>query len=204
MIIYRDIEQGTDEWLQIRAGIPTASMYATVMASGKGKAESKTRRTYMLKLAGERLTGEPMDNYSNANMQRGHEHEPLARDAYAFLTDTQPEQVGFIRSGDTGASPDALIGSDGLLEIKSKMAHLHLDVLLRDEIPSEHVLQIQGQLWVAEREWCDFVCYCPKLQLFVKRTHRDETVIQAIAAAVYQFNSELAEIVLRFQQTTEF
>lgn len=199
MQIYRDIEQGTPEWFAVRAGIPTASMYATVMASGKAGGVSKTRRTYMLKLAGERLTSEPMDNYSNHHMERGHEHEPLARQAYAFLKDVEPEQVGFIRSGDTGASPDSMVGDNGLVEIKSKLAHLHLDVLDRDEVPCEHTLQVQGQLWVAEREWCDFVSYCPKLELFVKRVYRDEKKIREIANAVDQFNNELNEFVARFQ-----
>ena len=199
MQIYRDIEQGTPEWFAVRAGIPTASMYATVMASGKGGAASKTRRTYMLKLAGERLTGEPMDNYSNHHMERGHEHEPLARDAYALLMDVEPEQVGFIRTGDTGASPDSLVGDNGLVEIKSKLAHLHLDVLDRDEVPCEHTVQVQGQIWVAEREWCDFVSYCPRLELFVKRVYRDEEKIQEIATAVDKFNYELNEFVARFQ-----
>jgi len=200
MQIYRDIEQGTPEWIAVRAGIPTASMYATVMAQGRGGGDSKTRRTYMLKLAGERLTGEPMDNYSNGHMERGHEHEPLARESYAFLTGTKPEQVGFIRSGDTGASPDSLVGEDGLVEIKSKLAHLHLEVLLSDAVPPEHTAQIQGQLWVAEREWLDFVSYCPKLELFVKRVYRDEPMIKKIEIAVDQFNAELNEIVAQFQQ----
>jgi len=200
MQIYRDVEQGTPEWLAVRAGLPTASMYATVMAKGEGK----SRRTYMLKLAGERLTGEPMDSYSNHHMERGHEHEPIAREAYGFLRDVTPEQVGFIRAGDTGASPDSLVGEDGLLEIKSKLAHLHLDVLLRDEVPSEHSAQVQGQLWVAEREWCDFVSYCPKLPLFVKRVYRDEPTIKKIAVAVDQFNEELNTIVARFQQPVAF
>lgn len=202
MQIYRDIEQGTPEWFAVRAGIPTASMYSAVMAKGKGGESSKTRRTYMLKLAGERLTGEPMDNYSNSHMERGHEHEPIARQAYTFLMGVEPEQVGFIRSGDTGASPDSLVGSDGLLEIKSKLAHLHLEVLLSDKVPTEHIAQVQGQLWVAEREWCDFVSYCPRLELFRKRVYRDEKKIAEIAKAVDQFNAELHAIVTRFQQSS--
>jgi hypothetical protein len=199
MEIYYDIEQGTPEWFAARAGIPTASMYAAVMAQGKGGAPSKTRRTYMLKLAGERLTGEPSESYSNQHTERGHEHEPLARNAYAFFADAEPVQVGFIRSGGTGASPDALVGDSGLLEIKSKLPHLHLDVLLEDKAPAEHIKQIQGQLWVAEREWCDFVSYCPRLPLFCKRVYRDEEKIAEIAAAVAKFNDELEEIVARFQ-----
>src|SRR4051812_4435301 len=104
-----NMDQGSPEWFAARAGIPTASMFATVMASGKNGGESKGRRTYMLKLAGEIITGEPMDNYSNGHMERGHVMEPEARDLYSFMTDAEPELVGFIRNGRKGASPDSLI-----------------------------------------------------------------------------------------------
>lgn len=191
-------DQGTPEWFSVRAGIPTASMYSTVMAKGRGNAESKTRRTYLLKLAGERLTGEPMDNYSNHHMERGTVMEPEARAAYAFMQDVEPQQIGFIRFGDTGASPDSLICDKGLLEIKTKLPHLQLDVLVRDEVPPEHMPQIQGQLWVADREWCDFVSYWPNLPIFVRRVYRDEKAIKEIAAAVSAFNDELHELVARF------
>lgn len=192
-------EQGSAEWFACRAGIPTASQFATIMAKGRGGGESKTRRTYMLKLAGEILTGEPMDNFSNHHMERGHEMEPEARNYYAFMQDAEPELVGFIRNGDCGASPDSLIGTNGLLEIKTKLPHLLLDVLLTDEFPPEHKAQGQGQLWVAEREWLDLVCYWPKMPKFIKRAYRDEQYIKELASAVDQFNSELHEIVERFK-----
>lgn len=198
MMQIHNCEQGTAQWLAARAGIPTASMYATVMASGKGGADSKTRRTYMLKLAGEIMTGDPMDSFSNAHMERGHEMEPEARSYYAFLNDCEPEQIGFIRNGTTGASPDSLIGANGILEIKTKLPHLLLDVLLRDDFPPDHKAQCQGQLWVAEREWIDLVCYWPKMPKFIKRAYRDEEYIGQISSAVDKFNDELAEIVTRF------
>lgn len=199
MQVYHDIEQGTPEWFAVRAGIPTASMYATVMANGRGGSASKTRMEYMLKLAGERITGEPMQNFSNRHMQRGHEMEPQARDAYAFLTDNEPEQVGFIRNGDTGASPDSLVGESGLLEIKTKLPHLQLAVIRGKEIPQEHLPQVQGQLWVAEREWCDFVSFWPGMRAFIKRAYRDEELIAKIAAAVRQFNEELQKVLEEYE-----
>ncbi len=192
--------QGSPEWFAARAGIPTASQFATVMASGRGGGDSKTRRTYMLKLAGEILTGEPMDNFSNVHTERGHEMEPDARNFYAFLHDVEPELIGFIRNGSVGASPDSLIGDAGMLEIKTKLPHLLLDLLLRDEFPSEHMAQCQGQLWIAEREWVDLVCYWPNMPKFVKRVHRDEEYISKLVSAVDQFNAELAEIVERFTE----
>jgi hypothetical protein len=195
-----DCEQGSPEWFAARMGIPTASEFDTVQAKGKGGGESKTRRTYMLKLAGEILTGEPMYSYSNDHMERGKEMEDEARNAYAFMTDLEPQRIGFLRRGDAGASPDSIVGSNGLLEIKTKLAHLQLDVILGGELPSEHKAQVQGQLWVSGREWCDFVSYWPGLPLFVKRVHRDEEYIKTLASAVDQFNSELADLVAKVKQ----
>lgn len=195
-----DCEQGTEEWFAARAGIPTASEFDTVMAKGKAGAESKTRRTYMLKLAGEIVTGEVTEGFSNAHAERGHVMEPDARNLYALMTDNEPELVGFIRNGDKGCSPDSLIGTDGMLEIKSKLPHLLIDVLLRDEFPAEHKAQCQGALWVAEREWIDIAVYWPKLPLFIKRAYRDELYIAEMAKAVSAFNEELASVVDRVRR----
>lgn len=194
-----DCEQGTPEWFACRMGIPTASEFDTVMAKGKGGGDSKTRRTYMLKLIGERLTGEPAYSYSNDHMERGKVMEVEARNWYVFQTDAELRQVGFIRGSTAGCSPDSLIGTAGMVEIKTKLAHLQLDLLLAGELPSEHKAQVQGQLWVAEREWVDFVSYWPKLPPFVKRIYRDEQYIAQIAAAVSQFNAEMAELMVRVQ-----
>ncbi len=195
-----DCEQGTEAWHQARLGIPTASEFATVMASGKGGGESKTRRTYMAKLAGEILTGQPMDNYTNGHMERGHAMEPEARDTYAFLSEEAVTQVGFIRNGRKGCSPDGLVGDRGLLEIKTKLPHLQVDLIVCDAFPPEHRAQAQGQLWVAEREWLDFIAYWPGLPLFEKRTYRNEEYIKTIADAVDRFNDELAAMVERVRR----
>jgi hypothetical protein len=195
-----DCEQGSPEWYACRLGIPTASEFDTVQAKGKGGGESKTRRTYMLKLIGEQITGQPKYDYSNDHMERGKEMEAEARDLYAMVTDVEPVKVGFMRRGDAGCSPDSLIGTNGISEIKTKLAHLQLEVLLSDRLPPEHVPQTQGQLWIAEREWCDFVSYWPGLPLFIKRVHRDEDYIRNLAAAVQAFNEEMQELMARVQQ----
>ena len=189
--IFHDLEQGTPEWRQARAGIPTASAFKSLLAKGEGK----MRKTYMHKLAGEIITGEPAENYSNGYMERGHALEGEARDLYAFTTDAEPAQVGFIRNGAKGCSPDSLIGSDGMLEIKTQAPHLLVETLLADKFPSEHVAQCQGALWVAEREWIDLVVYYPGMPVFIKRAFRDEEYIARLSEAVDQFNAELAEIV---------
>lgn len=195
-----ECEQGTSEWHLARAGIPTASMFATVMASGSGGGESKTRRKYLHQLAGEIITGEPTDGYSNAHMERGKALEPEARRTYAFMADADPQQIGFIRNGQKGASPDSLIGSDGSLEIKTKLPELLIDCLLSDTFPAEHRKQCQGVLWVAEREWIDLAVYWPKMPLFVKRAYRDEKLIREIAEAVDKFNEDLAAVVDRIRR----
>lgn len=200
MLEFIECEQSSDEWLRARMGIPTASEFATVMAKGKGGAESKTRRTYMLKLAGEIVTGEPMDKFSNVHMDRGKEMEAEARDLYAFMKDVEPQLVGFIRNGTKGCSPDSLISKDGATEIKTKLPHLQIDCLLSNCVPSEHKAQCQGVLWVAEREWIDFVSYWPKLPLLVVREYRDEEYIAKLAAAVDQFNDELAQVVAHIRR----
>lgn len=195
MIQIFNCEQNTPEWFAARAGIPTASEFHTVMASGRGGGESKTRKTYLYKLAGEVITAKTVEGYTNAHMDRGHEMEADARQMYSFICDADIESVGFVRNGDKGASPDGLIGDRGMFEAKSKLPYLLIECLMRDDFPPEHKAQCQGALWVAEREWIDIVVYWPDLPLFVKRAYRDEAYIASIATAVKQFNEELAEIV---------
>lgn len=195
-----ELDQGSPEWFAARAGIPTASEFATVMAKGKtAGAESITRRKYLLRLAGEVLTGEVEETYQNAAMDRGKALEAEARDLYAFMHDAEPQLVGFIRNGDKGCSPDSLIGSDGMLEIKTALPSILLDKLLRDAFPPEHKAQTQGNLWVSERDWIDLAIYWPKLPLFTVRAYRDEAYIKTLESAVAIFNEELAETVERIR-----
>jgi hypothetical protein len=194
--IFTDLEQNTEAWLRARAGIPTASQFSKVLAKGEGK----TRREYLLKLAGEIITGRPMESFSNEHTERGHEQEPEARDLYAFQTGAQLERVGFIKDGRKGASPDCLIGDDGGAEVKTRLAHLQADLILKGEVPTTHTAQIQGTLWVSRRKWWDFVSYCPGMPLFVKRVQRDERYIQSLATEVDRFNVELDEVVSQIRR----
>lgn len=183
-------EQGSDEWHSCRLGIPTASEFGTILAKGQGK----TRATYMRKLVGERITGEVADSYTNHHMERGHIMEEEARTAYAFLAEQELIPVGFVRNGDIGASPDALVGAPGLLEIKTKLPHLQIAVLEANKLPPEHKPQVQGQIMVCEREWCDFVSYWPKLPPFVHRVYRDDDYIKMLRGEIDRFLSELSEL----------
>jgi hypothetical protein len=167
------------------------------MAVGAKGGKSLTRIDYLNKLAGELLTGDPMDNYVSADMERGKIMEDEARDLYAFQNGIDPQRVGFVKSGNKGASPDSLIGDNGGLEIKSAAAHVQIKRLLNEKLPSEHKAQVQGNLWICEREWWDFCSYSPKLPLFVIRVYRDEDYIAKIASEVELFNIEL-------QQTVEY
>lgn len=198
--------QNSPEWWDARLGIPTASKFATVMAkTPAGKGRGKTSTEYMLKLAGETITGQPMDSYSNHHMDRGKEMEGEARDLYAFMRGAEPEPVGFLRSGQKGASPDSLVGPSGLLEIKTALPHILINRLLSEpRLPPEHRAQVQGQLWVAERDWCDFVTYWPGLPLFTVREYRDEDYIARLASEVDRFNDELASIVEQLRRMGGF
>jgi hypothetical protein len=172
-------------------------MALELVAKGKDGGASKTRQTYLYKLAGEIITGQPTEAYSNAHMDRGHAMEAEARATYEFETDAVCERVGFIRNGRAGASPDSLVGANGLVEIKSKLPHLLIETLFRDDFPPDHKAQCQGQLWISEREWIDIAVYWPGLPLFIKRATRDEAYIRNLADAVERFNGELDVIVDR-------
>lgn len=195
MQVFNDIEQGTPEWFSARAGIPTASRFSTVMAKGEGK----TRAEYMRKLAGEIITGELAEGFTTPHMERGKLMEDEARETYAFINSVEPYQVGFIRSGDKGASPDSLIGTVGGLEIKTALPHIQIDRLERDRLPPEHKAQVQGNLWISEREWWDFVSYWPRLPMLITRVYRDEPYIKTMSDEIDRFNDEKAALVERIR-----
>ena len=204
MIEIFNVEQGTPEWFAVRAGIPTASMFSAVMAGGKDGGDSKTRRAYMLRLIGERLTGEPAETYSNRHTERGNAMEAEAAEAYAFESELTLEKVGFVRNGIRGCSPDRLIGANGMCEIKTALPHIQLERVLRGELPPEYKAQVQGQLLVAEREWCDFVSYWPRLPVLQVRVYRDGPYIEKMDAAIRKFVDEMeafqAQIVSRMNK----
>jgi hypothetical protein len=183
--------QNSPEWQMARMGIPTASSFADVLAKGEGK----TRRTYMLKLAGEIITGEPMENIVTAAMERGHVMEAEARDLYALETGANLVRVGFARCGRAGCSPDSLIGEDGGIEIKTKFPHLLIEAILKDEFPTEFKAQVQGTLWILQREWWDLSIYWPGMPRFIKRAYRDEAYIANLAGEIDRFNDDLDAIV---------
>lgn len=199
-----DCPQGSDEWNVARAGIPTASEFSTILAKGRSGGESKTRKTYLYKLAAERIMGKPTQLWAgNAHTERGHELEPEARSLYAMMSDQEPKQVGFIRRGPVGCSPDSLVGNGGLLEIKTRLPHLQIELIEANAVPPEHKAQIQGQLWIADREWADFFSYWPGLPPFQSRVYREPIYIAELASAVRAFLSELDDLTARLMKMQE-
>jgi YqaJ-like viral recombinase domain len=186
-----DVAQNSAEWLLARAGLPTCSEYATLLAKGRGGGDSVTRKKLVNVKAGELFTGAPAESFSNAHMERGHAMEQEAADRYAFEANADLQVVGFIKRGRTGGSPDRLIGNNGILEIKTKLPAILIDVIKADEFPSEHKAQCQGLLMVSEREWIDLCCYWPGMPYFVKRAYRDEAYIKTLTDAVDAFNDEV-------------
>lgn len=201
MEIYRDIEQNSDEWLALRAGVPTSSEFAKIMAKPGPRGGTKTpemlgRKRLLWRLAGEIMTGEPEETYRGPAMERGKANEAEARDLYALLNDVEPEQVGFIRNGNCGCSPDSLLNDDGLLEIKDAKPSIQIERLLEgNKLPPEHKAQVQGQLLVSERAWCDFMSHSRGMPPLIVRVERDEEYIAELRAAVDKFVAELEQLV---------
>lgn len=200
-----EIAQRSPEWYAARAGKVTASRIADLMArtrSGWGA----SRQNYMAELIVERLTGQPADTYQSAAMRWGIETEPQARDAYAFFSDIDVVQVGFVdhpRIAMSGASPDGLVGADGLAEFKCPNTNTHIDTLLSGVIPEKYVLQMQWQIACTGRKWCDYVSFDPRMpehmRYFCQRVPRDDRLIATLEREVSEFLREVADKVASLQ-----
>lgn len=190
------MEQRTEEWFKARCGKVTASRVADIIARTK-TGYSTSRMNYMAELLTERLTGLPFEGFKSSAMQWGIDNEASARDAYAFRSNADVTEVGFVTHpsiSDSGASPDGLVGDDGLVEIKCPNTATHVETLLGG-FAGKYNVQMQWQMACTERKWCDFVSFDPrlpaKLQLFVYRVHRDDALIRELESAVTEFLGEL-------------
>lgn len=200
------MEQRTTEWHTARLGKVTASRVADVIAK-TAKGYGASRATLMADLIVERLTGQPASTFTNAHMEWGTEQEPHARAAYSARTGELVEEVGFIdhpRIANSGASPDGLVGDDGLVEFKCPATATHLDTLLAGEVPSKYIPQMQWQMACTGRKWCDFASYDPRLpehlRMFVKRVERDDAYIKMLETEVTKFLAELEEKLTQLQE----
>lgn len=199
------MDQRTPEWFQIRAGKVTASRIGDLMATTK-TGYSASRANYMAQLVCERLTGLPQESYSNAAMQWGTDQEPIARAEYEALRSVFVDEMGFAihpTIENAGASPDGLVGEDGLIEIKCPNTATHIETLLSGEPDAKYVKQMMWQMACTGRAWCDFVSFDPRmpenLRLFIKRVQRDDKLIAEIEGEVRKFLAELEEKVQKLK-----
>ena len=198
------MEQRSEEWFQARLGKVTASRVADVLAKIKS-GESASRRNYKIQLVSERLTGERQETYINQAMQDGIDREQFARDRYVQQFG-EVEKVGFVKHPtlEAGASPDGMVGDDGIIEIKCPMGSTHTETLMTQDIPSKYVPQVQFQLLVTGRKWCEFVSYNPMfpehLQVFVKRIEADPVYQKELELEVKQFLEEVDTIINKLKE----
>lgn len=209
MPLVEGVEQGTAEWLQMRTGIVTGSRVADVMAKLKRKdGEAQCRQNYKAEIVCEILTGRAADHYVSKEMDWGMENEIFARNAYEV--EVAPiEQVGFAlhpRIAKFGASPDGLVGTDGLVEFKCPNTSTHIDYIIQGVVPAEYHWQMTAELACAERKWCDFVSFDPrlpkKLQLFVRRFEPDDARIAEMETEIVKFLVEVDEAIAKLNSST--
>jgi putative phage-type endonuclease len=192
-MILHNVEQGTNEWLKVRLGIPTASEFSKIITpTGKLSAQADK---YANRLVAEKMLGYPVDEFKgNYHTNRGKELEPEAVSFYELQRDIETVKVGFLTNdeGTIGASPDRLVGEDGLLEIKCPAPQTHIEYLTTGEVDKDYYPQIQGQLLVSGRKWVDILSYHPELPPAIIRVERDEKYIAGLSDALAQFTNNLA------------
>ena len=185
--------QRSAEWYAARLGLVTASKFGEVMAKGRGSAPSARRQTYLNHVVAERISGELSENYTGADADRGIAYEDEAIRAYEFQTDATVKRIGMVRNDIAGASPDGLVGDEGLVEVKAPRRHHYIRMILSDDPAADYRPQIMGQLWLSERAWCDLCLYSPPLPLFVRRVPRDDDYIADLVTAVAAFELDVIE-----------
>jgi hypothetical protein len=195
-----NVEQGSQEWAMLRLGIPTASQFARVLTP-KTMKTSGQMADYAHELLAEQVLKIPLDHASTGLMQRGTLMERKAVDWYELQKEIDTEQVGFILRDDrrVGCSPDRFVGADGMLQIKVPAADTHVAYLLDDE-GIGYRCQVQGELWLAERDWIDTLSWHPEMPCALVRQQRDEKFIAALAAAVKQLLDYMDECKLKLQK----
>jgi putative phage-type endonuclease len=203
------MEQRTEEWFEARMGCVTASRTADVMAKTKS-GYAASRANYMAELICERLTGERQGGFSSAAMQWGTETEPQARMAYEIITGATVVETGFVLHPEIagfGASPDGLIGDDGLIEIKCPNTATHIDTLLADKVPTKYIIQMHVQMLCTGRAWCDFVSFDPRLpidlHMFIKRVERDNKLAEEIVTEVQSFLADMETKIAKLKERTQ-
>jgi putative phage-type endonuclease len=193
-----DVQQGSEEWKTLRLGKITASRVSQVMG--------KSRQNFLAIIAAERISKQA-ESFTNAAMQWGIDTEPFAREAYEARNGVKVVQVGFCLHPtikDAGASPDGLVGDDGLIEIKCPNTSTHVGTLIDQKAPTKYIPQIQFQLACTGRQWCDFVSFDPRIEqsFFQIRVDRDNEYIEKMEKEVSEFLEEVDRLVNQIQGNT--
>ena len=205
MNIITECEQGSEEWLLMRLGKVTASRVSDVISKGRGSAPSKLSETYMIELIAEMLTGKSKPFFENDAMRWGTETEPQARAMYSVNNNfVDVVEVAFVEhNSQIGISPDGLVGDDGLFEAKCPNTTTQLKRALSNDYSADYKAQIQMQLWVTERDWCDFVSFDPRLDCdagyLQQRVMRDEEYIEEMKIKVYAFVEKMNELIIKLK-----
>lgn len=193
-MLLHDVQQGTPEWHSLRCGIPTASEFHKILTpTGKLSAQADD---YANRLMAERITGKSEDGFDGSKWtDRGKELEPQAVQFYELRNDIETVAVGFCTNDEMtmGASPDRLVGDDGLLEIKCPATHTHIDYMLNQQLDKGYYPQIMGQLLVTGRKWVDWMSYHPEMPPVIIRVGRDEPYIEKLAALLAEFTKKIEE-----------
>lgn len=194
-----DCEQGTPEWRQARLGRVTGSRMAELTAKGRS-GPSASRANYRAELIAERLTGVPTEHFTSKAMEWGTEQEPQARMVYELMRDVSVEQVGFVLHPTidmAGCSPDGLVETDGLVQIKCPLTNTHIATLLGAPIDGGYIKQMQWEMACTGRQFCDYVSFDPRLpaemQLYVQRINRDPIMIAELEKEARAFLEEIEE-----------
>lgn len=197
------IEHGTELWREARCGLVTGSKFKDVMTAGRGGQQwGGTALGYALKVAAERITGEVADEFTNAAMEHGIIHEPVAIAEYERATFSLVTYPGLLLKPDTniGGTPDGFVGKDGMIEVKCPATtHRHLATLLDRVVPPEYIPQVQGYLWLSGRQWCDYVSFHPSFppsqRLVILRQQRNDAYISELALRVLEFDKLVDKMV---------
>ncbi len=203
-VYYDDIEQGSDEWLELRRGVLTASEMKLIITPAKMQyANNDKQKMHVFDILAQRITGYTEPHYINDDMIRGSEDEIVARDLYSFYYD-QVEEVGFCTNdkfGFTlGYSPDGLVGDDGLIEIKSRLSKHQIKTIIDGGVPDEYLLQIHTGMIVTGRKWCDFLSYSGGIHMPVIRVHENLQIQESIILAATKFEEDVQENLLIYKE----
>jgi predicted phage-related endonuclease len=204
--IHRDYIQGSDEWHAARCGLLTASEMKLIITPTLKVADNDKSRAHLYELLAQRITGYTEPAYISDDMLRGTMDEAVARQIYAERF-APVDEVGFITNDEwgftLGCSPDALVGKDGMLEIKSRRQKFQVDTIITDAMPDDYLIQVQTELLVTRRTWCDFISYCGGLPMIPIRVFPDDKVQRAIVDAAAAFEARLAEKMALYRAALE-